>query len=388
MSAKEKTTIPDPKSVPYEGILLKCVDIQGKKSLIIVPEQGLESGFVEIDLSLVEVDKYYKGNVFLNPDAKGYLLKEKPSISKLPTPSDVASAKERVAAATKTMKSMEEEAKKLKANAFKVDNEIPPVPAELFINDKVWDLAAASLKLDKYVILLGPKGCGKTETAKQLGIACEMDFVSFNMGAAFKPKQMFAGMLQAEDGNTVFVESEFLKAFQATKPTLIFLDELTRTPQVATNYLMTILDRNQSYIYVEELGKRFYKSDHVKFICAGNVGSQYTDTRTLDGAFWDRFIKLPVDYLPKHEEEKLVMKRAPKSQRKHIQILIDRANKCREAEKAGSITSGISTRQLIDMAHYLEIGFTMDDVFEHIFLNNFINGNNNEVEQVKAIIQS
>ncbi len=387
-TAKEKVVIPDPKSVPYEGILLKCVDIQGKKCVIVVPEQGLDSGFVEIDLATVTQETYYKANLYLNPEAKGYLVKDKVEVSKLPNPKDVESAKARVATATAKMKELEEAAKKLEANAFKIDNEIPPVPKDLFINDKVWDLAAASLKLDKYVILLGPKGCGKTETAKQLGIACDMDFVSFNMGAAFKPKQMFAGMLQAEDGNTVFIESEFLKAFQATKPTLIFLDELTRTPQVATNYLMTILDRNQSYIYVEELGKRFYKSDMVKFICAGNVGSQYTDTRTLDGAFWDRFIKLPVDYLPKHEEQKLVMLRAPKANVKAVAQFIDRANKCREAEKAGSITSGISTRQLIDMAHYLEIGFTMDDVFENIFLNNFINGNNNEVDQVRAICQS
>ncbi len=127
---------------------------------------------------------------------------------------------------------------------------IAEVPAGLEIDDKVWNLICTSAKIDKYILLLGPKGCGKTETAKQLAAATGMELVSFNMGAAFKPKQMFAGMLQAENGDTVFIESEFLKAFQSETPTLIFLDELTRTPQVATNYLMTILDRNQSYIYI------------------------------------------------------------------------------------------------------------------------------------------
>jgi nitric oxide reductase NorQ protein len=388
--SKEKKIIPDPKSVPFEAVLLKCVDISGKKVVIIVPEQGLETGFVKYDdISSLDTDKYFSASVFQNADGeKGYFTKEVLKAHKLPTPKDIEESKGRVALSFKKMKELEDEAKKMKANAFKEDNEIPPVPKDLFISDKVWDLAAASLKLDKYTILLGPKGCGKTETAKQLAIACNHKYVSFNMGAAFKPKQMFAGMLQAENGNTIFVESEFLRAFQATEPTLIFLDEITRTPQVATNYLMTILDRNQSYIYIEELGKRVYKGEGVRFISAGNVGSQYTDTRTLDGAFWDRFIKLPIDYLPKVEEEKLVCARAPKANKTHVKILIERANKCREAEKSGSITSGISTRQLIDMANYLEIGFSIDDVFENIFLNNFINGNTNEVTEVRAVCQS
>ena len=336
----------------------------------------------------MSVDTYYKGILVQNPSDKGFLPKGAFIAIPTPTPSQVTDSKKRVTEALAKVAEIEEEVKKIKALSFKDDNGIPAVPTDLFISDKVWNLAAASLTLDKYTILLGPKGCGKTETAKQLAKACRHKYVSFNMGAAFKPKQMFSGMLQAENGNTIFVESEFLKAFQATEPTLIFLDEITRTPQVATNYLMTILDRNQSYIYIEELGKRVYKGEGVRFISAGNVGSQYTDTRTLDGAFWDRFIKLPIDYLPKAEEEKLVASRAPKANRTHIKVLIDRANKCREAEKSGSITSGISTRQLIDMANYLEIGFSLDDVFENVFLNNFINGNTNEVNEVRTICQS
>ncbi len=393
---KNKTSVPDPKSVAFESVLLKCVKITaqgsstGKKLIIVVPEQGLETGFVDYDdMDSITIDKYFQATVFKKEEGeKGYFTKEVLKARVTPSPKDIEEAKARVAKSFSKIKDLEEEAKKLKARSFKDDNEIPPVPKDLFISDKVWDLAAASLKLDKYTILLGPKGCGKTETAKQLAIACNHKYVSFNMGAAFKPKQMFAGMLQAENGNTIFVNSEFLTAFQATEPTLIFLDEITRTPQVATNYLMTILDRNQSYIYIEELGKRVYKGEGVRFISAGNVGSQYTDTRTLDGAFWDRFIKLPIDYLPKAEEEKLVCARAPKANKTHVKILIDRANKCRAAEKAGSITSGISTRQLIDMANYLEIGFSIEDVFENIFLNNFINGNTNEIDEVKQICQS
>lgn len=280
-----------------------------------------------------------------------------------------------------------EEAKKA-FKEFEEKNQIKPVPADLFIDKKVWNTLAVSLNIDKYVILLGPKGCGKTQTAQALAKAYQMEYVSFNMGAAFKPKQMFCGMLQAEDGSTKFIESEFLKAFQNTTPTLIFLDEITRTPQTASNYLMTILDRNQSYIYIEELGKRVYKGSGVKFIAAGNIGSQYTDTRTMDGALWDRFTKVPVDYLPFSQEMDLIIQRAPKAAKKSVEVLIKRAQKCRDAEKEGSLQTGISTRQLIDMAHYLENGLSLEDVYEVVFLNNFINGNNDEIKEAKQICQS
>ena len=65
-----------------------------------------------------------------------------------------------------------------------------------------------------------------------------MEYFAFDMGQAFKPKKMFVGgLIIGDDGKTKAVRSEFFKAFVSTKPTLIFLDELTRTPMVAANLL-------------------------------------------------------------------------------------------------------------------------------------------------------
>lgn len=390
--SKTVTKPKDPKTVVFAGVFMKLAEMKGEKKLIISPQQeplNAAEAIVkpEISAQYVKDIEWYQGDLLQTEDGftpTGTLkaLKTKPSQD------DLKAVRARVEASYKEIAELKTAWEEYKQHEFKIQSGIAEVPAGLEIDDKVWNLICTSTKLDKYILLLGPKGCGKTETAKRLAEATGMELVSFNMGAAFKPKQMFAGMLQAEDGNTVFIESEFLKAFQSDKPTLIFLDELTRTPQVATNYLMTILDRNQSYIYIEELGKRVYRGSGVRFICAGNVGSQYTDTRTIDGAFWDRFIKLPVDYLSVAKEEKLVMSRAPKANPKAVKTLIERAKKTREAEKSGKLSSAISTRQLIDMAHYLELGFTVEEVFENIFLNNFINGNNDERSEIKAICQS
>lgn len=387
-----KVTKPkDPKTVVFSGIFMKIVEIKGEKQFVLSPQQDpLTPSPVSLEaetLAKLTGAEWYKADLLQNEDEWSIAGNVEPLKNK-PSQDDLKNARTRVENAFKEIESLKVAWEEYKQHEFKVKSGIAEVPEGLEIDSKVWNLICTSAKLDKYILLLGPKGCGKTETAKRLAEATGMKLVSFNMGAAFKPKQMFAGMLQAEDGNTVFIESEFLKAFQSEEPVLIFLDELTRTPQVATNYLMTILDRNQSYIYIEELGKRIYRGAGVRFICAGNVGSQYTDTRTIDGAFWDRFIKLPVDYLSEAKEEKLILSRAPKANVKAVKTLVQRAKKTRDAEKSGKLSSAISTRQLIDMAHYLELGFTVEEVFENIFLNNFINGNNDERSEIKAICQS
>lgn len=107
----------------------------------------------------------------------------------------------------------------------------------------------------------------------ELADAMEMDYFGFDMGQAFKPKKMFVGgLVIGDEGKTLAVRSEFFKAFTSDRPTLIFLDELTRIPMVAANFLMTILDRRQSYLYDEDSGVRYNKGTNVQFVAAGNTG--------------------------------------------------------------------------------------------------------------------
>jgi nitric oxide reductase NorQ protein len=232
--------------------------------------------------------------------------------------------------------------------------------------------------------LIGPKGSGKTSTAYDLAKATKRNFFPINCGAIFKPKQTLVGTVQAKDGSTFLIDSEFMKHYTSTEPTLIFLDEISRIPQRAANYFMTILDRLQSYLYVEEKGERVYKGKDVCFIAAANFGYEYTDTRNVDGALMDRFIKFMIDYLPEEEEIKLLGERAPKAQPGDIKSLVKNANICRTTE---NLRVGVSTRQLIDMSHYLEAGFSFREIIDEIFINLFFNGTMDERELVKKMLE-
>lgn len=261
-----------------------------------------------------------------------------------------------------------------------------PKPEELYLSDLKWDFLITSFKIGKYPLLIGPKGCGKTATAYELAKATERIFYPINCGAIFKPKQTLVGSIQAKEGSTYLVDSEFMTHYTSDKPTLIFLDELSRLPQGATNYLMTILDRLQSYIYIEELGKRVYKGKDVVFIAAANFGYEYTDTRNQDGAWLDRFIKFMIGYLPEELEIELISKRAKKASPLAVKTLVKNANKCRD--QIDKLRVGVSTRQLIDMAHYLEEGFTLHHIIDEIFVNLFFNGTMDERDTVREMIKA
>ena len=265
------------------------------------------------------------------------------------------------------------------------------LPETLVMENDVWNLLCLTMELGKYPLLLGPKGCGKSQAAQAIAEAMELEYYTINAGSIFKPKTDLIGTMQVKDGDTVVIESEFLRHYTSAKPTVIFIDELTRVPQQTVNYLMTALDRLQNYLYVPELGRRVYKGENVKVIAAGNVGMEYTDTRTIDGAFWDRFIKIPVDYLPEDKEIALIAKRCPGANLRDIKILVNHATKCRAAQNntdasGETLHTGVSTRQLLDMASYLAVGVSIKQVTNHIFKNIFINGNFDDRETFIKII--
>ena len=137
----------------------------------------------------------------------------------------------------------------------------PKHSRDLCIPQRKWEFLCHTLYLGKYPFLLGPKGCGKSSVAMELADAMEMDYFGFDMGQAFKPKKMFVGgLVIGDEGKTLAVRSEFFKAFTSDRPTLIFLDELTRIPMVAANFLMTILDRRQSIRVFAIIKARMYNS--------------------------------------------------------------------------------------------------------------------------------
>ena len=249
----------------------------------------------------------------------------------------------------------------------------PKHSRDLCIPQRKWEFLCHTLYLGRYPFLLGPKGCGKSSVAMELADAMEMDYFAFDMGQAFKPKKMFlGGLVIGDEGKTVAVRSEFFKAFTAERPTLIFLDELTRIPMVAANFLMTILDRRQSYLYDEDSGERYNKGKEVMFAAAGNTGFAYVSAQRLDTAFEDRFVKTRLDYLSPAEETALILHTVKEVSPADASRLAEAARLLRLGEEKEVLSVSLSTRQVLDAAAYLPLGYSLQEILEEIILTNYL----------------
>lgn len=229
-----------------------------------------------------------------------------------------------------------------------------------------------TMDIGSNAFLVGPKGCGKSTIARAIADYRNCQFFEFDMSQAIKPKKFFIGGVSLKGDHTEIVRSEFFKAYTSSEPTVLFLDELTRIPDQASNYLMTMLSKGQSYIYDEDSGERFYKGENVYIIAAGNFGTQYLGTQLLDSAFLDRFVKIHLDYPPAYKETDLICEKVPGVPREVAGQLVKCANILRKSNNEDGVSQTLSTRTLLDCAAFVKEGISLQDVIHSIIIESYL----------------
>ena len=112
-----------------------------------------------------------------------------------------------------------------------VDKELDPIvafinnaasikPDNLEMLDTKWKYLVRSAVRGKNIMMVGPAGCGKTMAAKALPVATNRPFFYFNLGATQDPRSTLIGNTHFSNGETVFNQSQFVKAIQ-TKDAVI-----------------------------------------------------------------------------------------------------------------------------------------------------------------------
>lgn len=239
------------------------------------------------------------------------------------------------------------------------------------------------------VLLKGPQGCGKTETAQQFAAHAGLPLLKLNCALVREPRDWF-GYKTAENGNVHWVKSEFCKLLERGGG-VILLDEISRAAPPILNSLMPLLD-GTGKTFLEEVKEVVRRGPDIYFFATANLGSQFTGTYgKLDSALNDRFaIRVEVDYLEAEKEIELLKKRTG-IQDKDAKKLVSVAAKVRAAASGSlgsTLSDTISTRNLLDAATlYQTLG---QDAFEYTILPLFSaqGGANSQQAQVLQIIQS
>jgi ATP-dependent Clp protease ATP-binding subunit ClpA len=128
----------------------------------------------------------------------------------------------------------------IKASIFGQDEAIEKLLDKIFV-------AQAGLKLPNKPIgsflFLGPTGCGKTETAKQLAEKMGMTLIRFDM-SEYQEKHSVARLIGAPPGYVGYEENagQLITKLQETPNAVLLLDEIEKAHQDVSNILLQFMD--------------------------------------------------------------------------------------------------------------------------------------------------
>jgi MoxR-like ATPase len=156
----------------------------------------------------------------------------------------------------------------------------------------------------------GPKGTGKSETARQFAAMTGRAFKRINFHK-YTSAEDYIGAVGLENGQTVFKRGDFLSAF--THPsTVILLDEVTNADPGELAPLNGFLEPNSAVsfggsVQTRAPGVLVFAADNT--LGNGDDSGRYAGTRQMNSALVDRFARvIPFDYLPVDSEVQAVVR--------------------------------------------------------------------------------
>ena len=170
--------------------------------------------------------------------------------------------------------------------------------------DKIFVAQAGMKHPDKPIgsfLFLGPTGCGKTETAKQLSEKMGMPLIRFDMGE-YQEKHSVARLIGAPPGYVGYEDNagQLITKLQEQPNSILLLDEIEKAHPDVTNILLAFMDngfvtgsngkqadgRNCILIMTSNLGARDNEANTIGF---GELGKDDEDDKAVKKFFAPEF---------------------------------------------------------------------------------------------------
>ena len=236
-----------------------------------------------------------------------------------------------------------------------------------------------------FVLIIGPKGTGKTSLVREYAIQKSKELQSINFSLRTRESHL-VGTKTLIDGNIGFDEGILVKSMK--EGNILYLDEINAAEADVLLRLDEALDDRRQIILKESSGE-IIKAKDSWFVIATINPLTHVGTKELPPQLLSRFpVRIRLDYPPEDVEYKIIKKHVKNPNESDVLQGIKLANTLRQASAVEELYYSPSIRETIAYAKLLEGGTSAKKSALIVFGNVYSQWGNVEFQKVNDIITS
>jgi len=247
------------------------------------------------------------------------------------------------------------------------------------------DILNSAFEKGLFVLIIGPKGTGKTSLVMEYAIQKSKKLESINFSLRTRESHLI-GTKSLVEGNIGFDEGVLIKSMK--EGSILYLDELNAAEADVLLRLDEALDDRRQIVLKESDGQ-VIKADDSWFTIATINPLTHVGTKELPPQLLSRFpVRIRLDYPPEDVEYKIIKKHVKNPHESEVLQGIKLANTLRQASAVEELYYSPSIRETIAYAKLLEGGSSAKEAAKIVFGNVYSQWGNVEFQKVNDIITS
>jgi nitric oxide reductase NorQ protein len=236
-----------------------------------------------------------------------------------------------------------------------------------------------------FVLIIGPKGTGKTSLVREYAIQKSKELESINFSLRTRESHL-VGTKNLVDGNIGFDEGILVKSMK--EGNILYLDEINAAEADVLLRLDEALDDRRQVVLKESDGQ-IIKAKDSWFVIATINPLTHVGTKELPPQILSRFpVRIRLDYPPEDVEYQIIKKHVKNPNESEVLRGIKLANILRQAASVEELYYSPSLRETIAFAKLLEDEMSVKQAAEIVFGNVYAQWGTVEFQKVNDIITS